>query len=115
MSKLGSVRWMHWSAGDPGPPIRARVWRVTSCDAMHVLQLTFAPWALEGDTDTIECSHLAVVNAIDRDGQGHVFYVHEQACMVQRVYMFTPGPRKLWMGRNDEAPMGFEADVELVP
>jgi len=97
----------------PPDKIRARVWRVSSCDAMYTLQLTFAPWCL--DPNDLLCgferSHLAVVDAIDAHGNSYVFYVHEQACQIQNVYTFTPGELKLWMRDNDEAPTGYEATV----
>lgn len=117
MSKLSPVDWMQWMVGvSPAPPpVRARVWRVTSCDAMYNLQLTFAPWCLDANDQLcgFERSHLAVVNAIDESGESHVFYVHEQSCQVQHVYTFVLHERQLWMEHNEEAPVGYEATVEV--
>ena len=114
MSKLSPVDWMSSvSCDNPPGPVRARVWRVTSCDAMYNLQLTFAPWCLDANDMLcgFERSHLAVVDAIDARGDPHVFYVHEEACQVQKVYTFTPGEWQLWMGQNESAPIGYKAQV----
>jgi hypothetical protein len=92
----------------------ARVWRVTSCDAVRTLCLTFAPWCLfEADPGSgISRSGLDYVQTYDESGEPASFYVAARQALVGATYQFhTTGQLLRVRDGGEEINVGARAHV----
>jgi hypothetical protein len=106
-----------WPLGSEPREVRARVWRVTSCDAIRGDQLrgVFAPCVLFEEEEEFPRSALDYVQALTAEGRRVVFYVDARQAHVGNVYDFHTRGQHLRVRDSNELAWGERAIGMRVP